>query len=282
MKISLLRAISISFCVFAFLVSFNGQSNERRRPAITPVRDGFDIEVLVDGYPLENLYGRGSSRYVEAIKGAEYELRSRNPLGIRVAVALFVDGLNTVDARRTSPEKAVKWIIEPYGTLVISGWQMSDSRARRFYFTTESDSYAAKIGQPADFGNITAVFFREKRRVVVRPQPRILKDDDISTDRERKESAESNKSASGAASTACCPPPRRDEQAATGIGRDMRHDVEWIDVDLEERSAATVTIRYEYRNALIRMGLRPRDDSQVVVKPKRNSSDGRRYAPEPK
>lgn len=285
MKTSLQRAIGISLCVFAFAVSFNAQSDDRRRPVITPVSGNFDIEVLVDGYPLENIYGRGRSRYVEAIKGAEYELRIRNPLGIRVAVALFVDGLNTIDARRTSAEKATKWVIEPYGTMVISGWQMSDSRARRFYFTTENDSYARKIGQPADFGNITAAFFREKRRVVIQPKPRIYKDDDVGIERpmkrETKESTESNKPAGSADSTACCPPPRRDEQAATGIGRDMRHDVQWIDVDLEERSTATVTIRYEYRDSLVRMGLRPRDNSQIVVKPKRDSVTNRRYAPEP-
>lgn len=282
MKKILVRMICVSVCVFAFAVSFYAQSNERGKPIISPpIRGGFDVEVWVDGCALDNLYLRGR-RYVEAVRGAEYELKIRNPLNVRVAVALFVDGLNTIDARRTSAEKAVKWVIEPYGTLTVSGWQMSDSRARRFYFTTESDSYAAKIGQPADFGNITAVFFREKERYIVKPQPRIYKDDDISTESKRKESVPNESNKAGAAdSTACCPP--RDEQAATGIGRDVRNDVEWIDMKLEERSTATVTVRYEYRSSLVRMGILPRSnkDSQDVVKP-RESVSGRRYAPEPK
>jgi hypothetical protein len=281
MKKILVKTALVCVCVLAFAFSFNAQTDEKGRPIVRPpIRSNFGVEVLVNGYPLENLYGRGR-RFVEAIEGAEYELRIRNPLGIRVAVALFVDGLNTIDARRTSAEKATKWVIEPYGTLTISGWQVSDSRARRFYFTTESDSYAARIGQPADFGNITAVFFREKQRYVVKPQPRIYKDDNISTESKRKESApnESSSKAGAADSTACCPP--RDDKAATGIGRDVNHNVEWIDMKLEERSTATVTIRYEYRNALIRLGVIPSNNSKGVVKPRERVNDAR-YAPEPK
>ena len=49
----------------------------------------------------------------------------------RVAVALSVDGLNTIDARHTSPWNASKWVLEPYETITIGGWQMSSERARR-------------------------------------------------------------------------------------------------------------------------------------------------------
>jgi hypothetical protein len=106
----------------------------------------FDLEILVAGRPLEEYYGRGKN-YVEATLGAEYEVRVRNPFPFRVAVALSVDGLNTIDARRSSAWNASKWVIEAYGTISINGWQMSSERARRFYFTSEQDSYGAKLGQ---------------------------------------------------------------------------------------------------------------------------------------
>src|SRR5438128_867248 len=125
-----------------------------------PGSGGFALEVLVGGRPLEP-YSTGGWRYVEAVEGAEYQLRVTNPLPERVAVALSVDGLNTIDARRTSAWEASKWVIEPYGTVRISGWQMSSTRARRFYFTTERDSYAARLGRTSDLGVITAVFYRE-------------------------------------------------------------------------------------------------------------------------
>jgi len=169
-------------------------------------------------------------------------------------------------------------VIEPYSTLIVSGWQVSDSRARRFYFTTERDSYATRIGQPADFGAITAVFFREKRDYVIQPKPRVYKDDAESKRKESQGSESSSNKASGAAdSRPCCPSP--DSDAATGIGRDIQNGVEWIDMKLEERSTATVTIRYEYRNALVRMGVI--QNNQGVVK-KRERVNDNRYAPEPK
>ena len=40
--------------------------------------------------------------YIEVLKGREYEIHLRNPYSVGVAVALFVDGLNTIDARHTS------------------------------------------------------------------------------------------------------------------------------------------------------------------------------------
>src|SRR6185295_13074215 len=139
----------------------------RDRPEIA--RD-FDVDVLVDGRTLEEYAARGRT-YVEALEGREYELRVHNPYSYRVAVALSVDGLNTIDARHTTAWDASKWVIEPYGTIEISGWQVSSSRPRHFYFTTERDSYGAKLGHTANLGVIAAVFFRERQLIPVRITP---------------------------------------------------------------------------------------------------------------
>src|SRR5215203_4955782 len=132
----------------------------------------FEMEVIVNGRPLAEYFARGRN-YVEALEGAEYELRLRNTSPERVAVALSVDGLNTIDARHTSAWNASKWVIEPHQTITISGWQMSSERARRFYFTDERDSYGAKLEQTANLGVISAVFFKERRRegTVTPPHP---------------------------------------------------------------------------------------------------------------
>lgn len=201
----------------------------------------FEVDIMVDGRPLREFHARGNT-YVEAIEGAEYEIRLRNSSGDWVAVALSVDGLNTVDASRTSAWHASKWVIEPYQTITISGWQMDSDHARRFYFTTERDAYATKLGQRANLGVISAVFYRERRRVVpiTPPRPHPIYRDDI----QREES----QSSTGAASAA--PPAKsrssRDADAATGIGRSVRNDVRYMDLDLESRPAAEVTICYDY------------------------------------
>src|SRR5258706_1346804 len=132
------------------------------------VQAGFTVDVLVDGRPLTEYAARGR-HYVEAFENAEYEVRVHNPTGSRVAVALAVDGLNSIDARHTTAWDAHKWVIGPYGTIHVRGWQMSGESARRFYFTTERDSYAARLGQASNVGLITAVFFRERRPVTIMP-----------------------------------------------------------------------------------------------------------------
>lgn len=237
-----------------------------------PYYPGFELDVLVNGRPLAEYYARGRT-YVEALQGAEYELRLRNPSSERVAVALSVDGLNTIDARHTSAWNASKWVIEPYQTITISGWQMSSERARRFYFTNERDSYGAKLGQTANLGVIAAVFFKERRRVVVTPPYPITRD--------KSEPEQSAKSSSGEAARdkrAAAPAMRDDDYAATGIGRNVRHDVRWVDMDLDSRPAGEVTIRYEYYAALLRLGVVPRQTSREPL-PRREDSRG--FSPEP-
>jgi hypothetical protein len=94
---------------------------EASYPEPVVAQSGFSVEVLVDGRPVPEYAARGR-RYIEAFENAEYELRIHNPLGTRVAVALAVDGLNTIDARHTSAWDGHKWVIAPYGTIHIRVW----------------------------------------------------------------------------------------------------------------------------------------------------------------
>lgn len=257
---------------------------QHHRPIVAQSR--FEVDVLVNGRSLEEYHARGKS-YVEAIAGAEYQVRIRNPLPYRVAVALSVDGLNSIDARRTSAWNASKWVIEPYGTIHIGGWQMSSERARRFYFTSERDSYAAKLGQISNLGLISAVFFREVRPIPIpvtpppRPYPRNEEDG-----RRRSEAPAPSAGTLGAAKERSDSITRKpdDEYAATGIGRSVRNDVRWVNMDLDSRPAAEVTLRYEYYPTLVRLGIRPRQYDRPDSLHRREGATGfedRRFSPEP-
>ena len=264
MKSILVRVSCLGLCalllVGAFYFELAGQTQAKTNDSVA--ERGFDLEVLVDGVPLDEYNARGR-RYVEAREGAEYQIRIRNPLGVRVAVALSVDGLNTIDARRTTAFGASKWVIEPYGTITISGWQMSSARARRFYFTSERDSYGAKLGEAANLGTISAIFFREREPIAIVPQPRRSPEDDTIRS-ERKMNAPSAAArdraaaaAGSAGSEANTYPAPSDEYAATGIGRNMRNDVYWVSVNLQPQPIAELTVRYEYHDALVRLGVLP-------------------------
>ena len=204
---------------------------------------GFGLAVLVD-HETRPEYFHNGALYVEATRGASYSLRLTNPTPYRVAVALSVDGLNTIDARHTDPRSATKWVLEPYESTVISGWQVNDQTARAFYFTGERHSYGAALGQTDNLGVIEAVYFRERR-------PR------IQTFGPRGRDEEGN--VPGAASAA--PPAMQksdglsDDYAATGMGQRKHHQVESVDIDLEPEPAASIRIRYEFRPQLVKLGV---------------------------
>jgi hypothetical protein len=266
------------------------------------VDSGFEVQVLVDGRPLEEYGARGKS-YVEARAGAEYEVRIRNPYPYRVAVALSVDGLNSIDAQHTSAWNASKWVIEAYGTINVSGWQMSSERARRFYFTSERDSYGAKLGQTSNLGNISAVFFRERRPrpvPITPPRRRPIYDEDgrrqnseapmeapsadsVESSVDRAESARGGQDSKAMRKESVTRQPD-DEYAATGIGRSVHNDVRWVNMELDSRSAGEVVIRYEYYSALVRLGVLPRRYERPDPLRRREGARGfedRRFSPEP-
>ena len=120
-----------------------GRTAECRRPVPS---SAYSMDVLVDGNPLA-VHTAGETTYVEALKGREYAVRLTNRTGERVAVALAVDGLNSIDARHTTSRDARKWILAPWETVTLSGWQTGSGTARRFVFTSEPKSYGAWLGR---------------------------------------------------------------------------------------------------------------------------------------
>jgi hypothetical protein len=207
-------------------------------------RTGFGMTVLVDDQPRTEYSARGTV-YVEAIRGAEYSIRLTNPTPYRVAVALSVDGLNSIDAKHTDASHAAKWVLAPYESTVISGWQVNEQTARRFFFIGERDSYGAALGQTENLGIIEAVFYRE-RRPKLSVQPR--------DERSRKDAAQAPSASATAPS---------DDYAATGMGGRTTHEVEMVDIDLESTPAARVAIRYEFHPQLVRLGVLPQVESPL-------------------
>ena len=130
------------------------------------------LAVLVDGVPVDTLSHEGQT-YIQALRGEEYSIRLTNRRDKRMAVALSVDGLNSIDARHSSAKGASKWVLGPRESLTISGWQVGSDSARQFVFTGEASSYGAWLGETRNLGIISAVAFLEKSRAVLRPRPTV-------------------------------------------------------------------------------------------------------------
>ena len=236
-------------------------------PLLAAGQDGFELEILVNSNPAPEYFHNGKS-YIEAIKGKEYSVRLRNPYNVRVAVALAVDGLNTIDARHTTALNAKKWILGPNESIVIEGWQVNQKESKKFFFTSEEKSYGKWLGHEQDLGVISAVFYKEK---ICFETHRAL-----SQDMHKSQSAgnlkesgtapmKSNEGADRstmASNEAAAPVPQKDEYAATGMGQRSDHPIQWVSLELEPAPAATISLRYEFRPVLVKMGILPMPISQ--------------------
>ena len=222
--------------------------------AFATVSGEFSLDILVNGAPLREYPARGTS-YVEAQANAEYSIRLHNRSDRRIAVALAVDGLNSIDARSTAAAKASKWVLDPYQSITIDGWQTSQQEARRFFFTTEDKSYGAWLGKTTNLGVIEAVVFRE------RSLPNEMADSKMNRQEGRGQASgapapvPSSSAAAGERDAAARRLP--DELAATGIGRQIDNPVRRVHLDLEPLPAASMRIRYEYRPQLVALGVLP-------------------------
>jgi hypothetical protein len=161
-------------------------------------------------------------------------------------------------------------VLGPYETVTISGWQTSQTKARRFEFTNEARSYGQALGKTDNLGVISAVFFKER-------VPPITGDASMG-DAERRASAPrlSAPAEQAAASAAGADKNAHDEYAATGMGRQTGHAVTQVWLDLEDAPVQTVNIRYEFHAQLVRLGILP---SVLTVDPLQRRERARGFEP---
>jgi hypothetical protein len=126
---------------------------------------GFRVEIVNDDEGVKSETMKDGRPFVAATPGERYSVRLTNPLPVRVAVNLTVDGLNSITGQPSGIADGEKWMIDPYGSITIPGWQVSGAEARRFFFTDKPKSYAKWRGDEtgkdlaANCGVIGAAYF---------------------------------------------------------------------------------------------------------------------------
>lgn len=139
---------------------FSSQTENRRydfRVEIIGEEEGVKSERIKNGVP-----------FVSARPEERYAVRLYNPLPVRVAVNLTIDGLNTISGKPSGISDGSKWMIDPYSYVTIRGWQVNDGESRRFFFTEKSRTYAAWRGEKlnrdisVNCGVIGAAYFWNK------------------------------------------------------------------------------------------------------------------------
>jgi hypothetical protein len=271
MKGTIKKAMGLMILLFVGCSSLVWASEQR----------GFRLEILIDGQVIPEYWLSGTT-YVEALKGKEYAIRITNPLPVRAAIALSVDGLNTIDARHTDARSAHKWVLGPYESITIQGWQTNSQQARKFFFTSEEKSYGAWLGKTQNLGVISAVFFKEKelwkdaRAASQVPMEAMNQPACPAAAKSAKEAASLGAAVNGRSEA--------EDYAATGIGDKIRHDVYQIHLDLESDPCTTLSLRYEYRPVLARLGILPPRRFVDPLERRQHSHgfDGMAYCPDPR
>lgn len=200
-------------------------------------------------------------------EGGEYAVVVRNPLPVRVGVAVSVDGLNTIDGKRSKPSEGPKWIIEPHGRIVIRGWQTGTKSLRTFVFTRPERSYASRKEKregreyTRNLGVIGVAWFwsgEELARALRPPEPFASRGLDDTPE----------EAASGAAPQCKARALRDSRRAGTGMGDSRRNHVRKVAFDFDTgmyANADALKIYYEF--AVDLPPARPFEDGSIEFAP---------------
>jgi hypothetical protein len=225
------------------------------------------VSVELDGRPA-SLYPApdGSGRYyLEAREGSRYSVGLANRTGERLGVVLTVDGLNAISGERDAGRGRM-YVLDPWQRTTVQGWRTSLREVRRFTFVDERASYAARSGKANEKkGWIEVAAYRE-RRAYVRSAPRELPtperpiDGESDATRDKAESAEGPARDPAPAAAAPSPfgAPLARSFPGTGWGRRTHDPVVLVSFEPESEPAERVALRYEYRPALVALGVLPR------------------------
>ena len=198
------------------------------------------VTVTVDDEPAR-LYPApdGSGRfYLEARQGSRYAVSLQNHSGERLGAVLTVDGLNAISGTRDTGRGRM-YVLDPWQGTTVQGWRTSLDEVRRFRFVDERASYAARSGKAnGKMGWIELSVYRE-----CRPEPL----------RERADAAAGRNSAAAPAA----PEAKAEAFPGTGWGERAHDEVVLVSFEPESSPSERVTLRYEYRPALVALGVLP-------------------------
>lgn len=187
--------------------------------------------------------------WLQAEKGARYELRVRNTTADRLGLVVTVDGRNIISGERSELARTEPmYVLDAWATQSYSGWRASLEAVNEFYFTDWKDSYAEAFGDRSARGVIAIAVYREV------PPPEPVYQPNSERPRERVADAEA---AAGAPAAAEAPRSqaggaRRGESAGTGYGeRRVDHAVR-VEFTAQAGPDSRHFIKYEWRETLCR------------------------------
>lgn len=122
------------------------------------------VRILVNGKPIKIYTDSEGHSWIEAKEGSKYQIEVKNNSYNRVLCVTSVDGINVISGEEAEINSENGYIINPYSSLKIEGWRISDDKVKEFLFTYNKDkAYSVKLGAgKANLGVIGVAIFEEK------------------------------------------------------------------------------------------------------------------------
>jgi hypothetical protein len=230
------------------------------------------LSAEIDGEPAP-LYPApdgGERLYLEARAGRPYSLTLTNHSAERVGAVLVVDGLNVINGQRDQGRGRM-YVLDPWQSTTVRGWRSSLHEVHEFTFVDERASYAARSGKAnRKMGWIELAVYRERRAVALQPTrpPGPGWIEPLERQEQEKSAAPSVRGGSAGS------------YPGTGWGRSAQDTAVLVDFDPAEQPCQTVALRYEYRSALVALGVLPRHGHADRLHQRENAEAG--FAPPPR
>ncbi len=157
------------------------------------------------------------------------------------------------------------YVLDPWQRTTVQGWRTSLQEVRRFTFVDEQASYATRSGKANEkMGWIEVAAYRE-HRVFVRspmpaatPRPEPYGVEGQSADKSEAPAPRSQRDSAEAATPSVVGGAQARSYPGTGWGPRAEDPVVLVSFDPESDPSQRVTVRYEYRPALVALGVLPR------------------------
>lgn len=216
------------------------------------------------------VYAHRGRVHVPGTPGAKYSLLITNRTGERVLAVTSVDGVNVITGETASPGQS-GYVLDPWGSVEVSGWRKSMSEVAAFVFTALPDSYAARTDRPGNVGVIGVAAFREYRPPRKRPLDLQQQPEQLSGP--RAQASESDAARSPAPSAML----KREDRLGTGHGERESSYASWTEFRrASESPEEIVSIWYDSRANLVARGIIPLRSAEPSPFP------GFRFAPDPR
>lgn len=164
------RSIPIALATLIMAVAFTPTAEAGRKQAYAAAPVAPVVQPLVSltlehpgGGQLPSYLHLGSL-YFAGQQGERYDLRLNNNTSERVEVVITVDGRDVISGELGNYKKQRGYVLDPWGSVVVSGYRQSAEQVAAFRFSDLAGSYTALRGSPEHAGVVGVAIFKEKRR----------------------------------------------------------------------------------------------------------------------